>query len=258
MKVNYEKFAFEDKLISSGVEKEMGLALGKVTHHIHPDIVKKIIEANKTFENEFKKYSHKKLKIENYFYRNSDCLFPGVRRPIQSDKIKNWKNNINEKDGTILNDNTYPRHIWTYLAINRAYSGGKTGSWGKSGLDAFELAHIFSHKKEERELEKKVFKKYNDKTDSSSLFTSVSNVVLIPKGLAKPTDKLESIRMCFFMRHLKLYGNNFLELDGFKENLLPKWYYDIKWLEPIKPKDWEQRVDNLLEFRAKHLKIKYS
>jgi hypothetical protein len=50
MKVNYEKFAFEDKLISSGVEKEMGLALGKVTHHIHPDIVKKIIEANKTFE----------------------------------------------------------------------------------------------------------------------------------------------------------------------------------------------------------------
>lgn len=257
MKAEFDKFIFEDKLKSSEVEKEIGIVLGKVTHHIHPDIVKKIIEANKKFENEFKKYSDKKLKIENYFYKNSDCLFPGVRRPIQSDKVKKWKNNVFEKDGTILNDNTYPRYIWTYLAMNQAYSGGKNGVWGKSGLDAFELAHIFSHKKDEREFEKKVFRKYNDKTDPSSLFTSVSNVVLIPKGLAKPTDKLESIKICFFKRHLDLYGNNLLELDGFKDNMLPPWYKNIEWLPPTKPNDWEKRIDNLLEFRVKHLKNKY-
>ncbi|MCB9207661.1 MAG: hypothetical protein H6611_10215 [Ignavibacteriales bacterium] len=46
-----------------------------------------------------------------------------------------------------------------------------------------------------------------------------------------------------------------MELDGFKDNLLPSWYKKIDWLPPTKPNDWEKRVDNLLEFRTKHLKI---
>ncbi|MBK6608865.1 MAG: hypothetical protein KBF99_17080 [Leptospiraceae bacterium] len=41
MKAEFDKFIFEDKLKSSEVEKEIGIVLGKVTHHIHPDIVKK-------------------------------------------------------------------------------------------------------------------------------------------------------------------------------------------------------------------------
>ena len=61
----------------------------------------------------------------------------------------------------------------------------------KSGLDAFELAHIFGHKIDEKTLEKQMFQIFDETKKPYSLFTSASNVVLIPKGLAKPTDKMD-------------------------------------------------------------------
>jgi hypothetical protein len=244
---------------SAIVERELAIILGKVSHHIHPEIVKRIIEENKIFNEEFSKNCHPLLNVNNYFYENSDCVFPGIRRPINNEKDgkSNWKNIINEVDGTIFNDNTYPRYIWTYLSMNKSYSGGLNGSWGKSGLNAFELAHIFGHKVDEKELEKRVFQKFDKNMNPYSLFTSASNVVLIPKGLTKPTDKMDSIKICFYKRHLELYGNNLIGMEDFNENEVPEWYGEIKWLEPILPNDWENRIKNLLEFRRQHLLKKY-
>lgn len=244
---------------SNFVERELAIMLGKVSHHIHPIIVERIIEENKRFKSEFAENCHPLLEVDDYFYEKSDCVFPGIRRPINKEKegkLK-WKNNINESDGTILNDNTYPRHIWTFLSMNKSYSGGSNGSWGKSGLDAFELAHIFGHKIDEKELEKKVFGKFDINTNPYSLFTSASNVVLIPKGLTKPTDKMDSIKICFYKRHLELYGNNLSGAEEFNESTVPKWYSEIEWLDPILPDDWEERIDNLLIYRKKHLLTKY-
>lgn len=252
-----KKIKFIDN--SNLVERELAILLGKVSHHIHPRIVERIIVENELFRSEFTEYCHPLLDVDDYFYEKSDCVFPGVRRPINKEKegkLK-WKNNINESDGTILNDNTYPRHIWTFLSINKSYSGGSNGSWGKSGLDAFELAHIFGHKIDEKELEKKVFGKFDIDTKPYSLFTSASNVVLIPKGLTKPTDKMDSIKICFYKRHLELYGNNINGAKEFNENTVPKWYSKIEWLDPILPDDWEKRIDDLLIYRKKHLRAKY-
>lgn len=250
------KFEFKDN--SKTVEKDLARILGAVSHHIHPQIIERIKISNIKYQGIFNNHCHPNLNMSDYFYDESDCVFPGVRRPVNNeiDGIKNWKGKT-FKDGTILNDNTYPRHIWTFLTVKKPYSGGKAGSWNNSGLNKFELAHIFSHKVNERDLETKVFEKMEERLNPYALFTSASNVVLIPKGFAKPTDKMNSIKIVFYKRHLELYGNNLIGLGKFDESRVPSWYNDIKWLEPILPPNWTDKVDRLLEFRERHLKLKY-
>jgi len=148
-------FLYQD--LSDSVEKELALILGKITHHIHPDIVNYIAHQNISFKSRFEEFCPEKLDISPFFYSGSDCVFPGFRRPINREKSGQWKNNICEADGTILNDNTFPRHIWSFLSTNKAYSGGVSGVWPTSGLDRFELAHVFGHKQDERNFEQKVF-----------------------------------------------------------------------------------------------------
>jgi hypothetical protein len=250
-KSNLDIFKFPDN--STNIEKDIALALGKVCHHIHPQIVKKIVKENEQFRNEFKNVCGK-LNYHDFLYDGSDCVFPGVRRCINKEKVERWKNNINNEDSTILNDNTFPRHIWAYLTMNKPYSGNM---WGKSGLAAFELAHIFGHKVDEKSLEKKVFGFYDEKKTPYAYFTSASNVILIPNGLMKPTDKFESIKVAFYKRHIELYGEIFHAEVKFDYSCVPDWYYEIKWLEPLLPEDWEIKIENLLKYRKRYLFSKY-
>jgi len=222
-------------------------------YHIHPKIVERIKEANVDFKNDFKEIC-KELDAEMFFYDGSDCVFPGVRRNINKEKVKNWKNNICLVDNMILNDNTFPRHIWVFLSMNKQYDGN---SWKDSRLEQFELAHIFGHKVDEKELEKKVFNQYDETKLPYALFTSASNVVLIPNGLMKPTDKFESIKIAFYKRHIDLYGNNLYSEKDLKEEFVPKWYSEIEWKEPVLPYKWEKKIDNLLEYRKKYLNNKF-
>ena len=250
-----KSFVFED--LSSSVEKELAMILGKITHHVHPEIVEFITEKNRAFKSEFAMICHKKCDISAFFYPDSDCVFPGFRRPINKEKTLQWKNKVFEADGTILNDNTFPRHIWAFLSMNKAYSGGTSGMWSASGLDKFELAHVFSHKQDERLLEKEVFSSLDSTVQPYGLFTSASNVVLIPKGFAKPTDQMKSIKICFYKRHFDLYGSNVVGVGTLDEQKIPSWYEDIKWLDPALPKDWEMNINNLLSYREKYLRNKY-
>lgn len=244
--------------LSTSVEKELAFILGEITHHMHPDVVDYISSNNIEYKKRFENICSSKCNLDPFFYNGSDCVFPGFRRPINNEKIGKWKNNVCLSDGTILNDNTFPRHIWAYLSMNKAYSGGKAGMWSASGLDNFELAHVFGHKAGERDLECEVFTNVVQDIQPYGLFMSASNVVLIPKGFAKPTDHMKSIKVCFYKRHLDLYGNNIIGLGDLNESLIPSWYDDIKWLTPELPYSWKEKIDNLLEYREKYLKIKYS
>lgn len=243
--------------LSEAYQRDLAAILAKITYHIHPAIVSLIEEENTKFRARFDAIKHFSCSSDDFLYDRSDCVFPGFRRPINSEKRTGWKNNVYD-DGTILNDNTFPRHIWAYLAENRAYAGGAAGMWSRSGLDKFELAHIFAHKTEERSFEMRMFGSVSDTPEPYGLFTSASNVVLIPKGFAKPTDHMLSIKACFFKRHLELYGNNLTGLDSFNESLLPNWYGEIAWADPILPDDWEKKVRNLLKYRCDYLERKYA
>lgn len=244
--------------LSGTVEKELALILGKITHHIHPDVINRIIQENVKFKSRFEDFCHKNLDTSPFFYSGSDCVFPGIRRPINREKPEKWKNRIYESDGTIFNDNTYPRHIWAYLTMNKFYSGGVDGLWTTSGLNKFELAHVFGHKQDERNIEKEVFQDFNESIQPYGLFTSASNTVLIPKGFAKPTDHMRNIKVCFYKRHIDLYGNNIIGLNSLKESSIPDWYDEIQWLEPKLVDDWEEKISTLLKYRENHLHYKYN
>jgi hypothetical protein len=233
----------EFKDCSESVEETIAIALGKVCYHIHPDIVNKIVKSNIEFKDEFKSFCGN-LDSDAFFYNGSDCVFPGVRRCINKEKSGKWKYKINTIDNTILDDNIFPRHIWAFLSRDKPYEGNM---WKKSGLAKFELAHIFGHKEDEKELEKKVFSEFNKNKMPYAFFTSAANVVLIPNGLMKPTDKFESIKIAFYKRYITLYGENFYAESGFKDELVPEWYNNIKWLDPVLPEDWEDKIDNLLK-----------
>lgn len=249
----------EDKMylnLSNKYQRELALILAKITHHIHPDIIKLIEEENIRYNEEFEAIKHPGCNSNAFLYSRSDCVFPGFRRPINREKRQGWKNNVYD-DGTILNDNTFPRHIWAFLVENRAYGGGTSGMWARSGLGEFELAHIFAHKTDERSYERKIFGRIDGSQEPYGLFTSASNVVLIPKGFSKPTDHMCNIKICFYKRHLDLYGNNLIGLDNFNEALLPDWYREIEWAEPILPDNWRNKTRNLLSYRERYLRNKY-
>lgn len=248
------------KDLSTTYQKDIAIILAKISHHIHPEIVKFIQDENTKFKADFDSIKHPNCNSEAFLYEGSDCVFPGFRRPINREKNAGWKNNVYEIDGSILNDNTFPRHIWSFLTENRSYSGGLKGVWTRSRLDRFELAHVFSHKTDERSFERNIFLSVNDSVEPYGLFTSASNVVLIPKGFAKPTDHLNEIKVCFFKRHLDLYGNNLIGLSNINESLLPEWYDEVEanWAEPILPDDWQKRIGNLLNYRKKYLMKKYA
>lgn len=250
--------SFQYQNLSRNFEEELCKLLGKITHHMHPNIVNLITEKNKLYKDQFISESNGKVDSSSFFYDKSDCVFPGFRRPINKEKTGNWKNKVSLNDGCVLNDNTFPRHIWAYMTRNRAYSGGNKGMWTTSGLGQFELAHVFSHKKGERTLEREAFKNFSDAIQPYGLFTSASNVVLIPKGFAKPTDHMRSVKLCFYQRHLNLYGNNVCGLGELIDDHLPRWFDEIEWLEPTLPEDWELKTNNLLKYRDQYIKNKYS
>lgn len=185
-----------------------------------------------------------------WLYPGSACVFPGVRRFVGRVKKKQLLKYV-PKEGCTIDDNRSPRNLWTFLAIGEHYTGP---NWKRSGLSNFELAHIFSHKHGKQELEWEVFKEHDKELKPYGLFTCASNVVLIPKGFAKPTDGLPAVRVAFFKRHIELYGEDCLPgLRGLDPEAIPGWYDDLDWNEPVLPPGWEENVEKLMAFRRARL-----
>ncbi|MBL7646585.1 MAG: hypothetical protein JNK74_10390 [Candidatus Hydrogenedentes bacterium] len=223
-------------------------ALARVTHHMHPKVIARIREINSGHVERARLEAilPECIEREAWFYPGSACVFPGVRRFVGRVKKKQLLKYV-PKEACIIDDNRFPRNLWTFLAIGEHYTGP---NWKNSGLSDFELAHIFSHKHEKQELEWEVFKEHDKKQKPYGLFTCASNVVLIPKGFAKPTDGLPAVRVAFFKRHIELYGEDCLPgLRGLDPEAIPGWYDDLEWNEPSLPPRWEENVDKLVAFR---------
>jgi len=228
-------------------------ALARVTHHMHPKVIARIreINANLAERARLEAILPECIEREAWLHPGSACVFPSVRRFVGRVKKKQLLKYV-PKEACIIDDNRFPRNLWTFLAIGEHYSGP---NWKTSGLSAFELAHIFSHKHGKQELEWEVFKEHDKTQMPYGLFTCASNVVLIPKGFAKPTDGLPAVRVAFFKRHIELYGEECLPgLRTLDPEAIPGWYGDLKWNEPILPPEWEENVEKLMEFRHDRLK----
>jgi hypothetical protein len=227
-------------------DKELAVILAALAYHIAPEIVKYIAEQNKNDRAFFEQLFKDKIDINNYLFNGSDCVFPGVKRFV-SGKGQKRKYNVNYK--AIIDNNIFPRHIWCFLTNGKCYTGP---NWKKTTLADFELAHIFTHKESEINLERDYFHKIDDKIFPYGEFTSAANVVLLPKGTVRPTDNSTILKTIFYKRYIDLYGENTLNgRRGFKQASVPDWYSELKWNEPFLPDDWKNKINKLLEYRKK-------
>lgn len=232
-------------------------ALARVTHHMHPKVVARIrdINAEEAERERLEDILPACVERDAWLYHGSACVFPGVRRFVGRVKKKQLLRYV-PKEGCIIDDNRFPRNLWTFLSAGEHYTGS---NWKSAGLAAFELAHIFAHKHKQQELEWEVFKEHDKTKKPYGLFTCASNVVLIPKGFAKPTDGLPAVRVAFFKRHVELYGEACLPgLKGLDPEAVPGWYGELAWNEPILPPGWEGNVKKLMAYRYARLKRLFS
>lgn len=53
--------------LSDSIERALAIVLGKITHHIHPDIVSFITKENVPYKERFKSICHKSCDINSFF-----------------------------------------------------------------------------------------------------------------------------------------------------------------------------------------------
>jgi len=238
------------------VEQEVATAIAKSAYFMSPKVVQRIAELNNAWRVEFEQNYGTKICVSHYFYLGSACVFPGVRRH-SSEADRNLKLHLyHGAANAIIDDNTFPRHLWSFLCTGKKYAGQ---NWKASGLGQFELAHVLPHKTYEINGVKEWFNSIPDQDGLHSLFTSAANIILLPKGMARPTDGTAGIRMAVLKRYFDLYGETYA--GGFGGIKMPDrlpWVEQLKWNNPIEPPDWEWRIAELDAFRKKRLSILFA
>ena len=229
-------------------ERDICAILSRLAHHMHPKIIEKIQLKNAEEYEYFEELFGNKIELGHYLFDGSACVFPGVRRYV-SGQGRQKAYNIEYR--AIIDDNTFPRHIWCFLENGKTYNGP---SWKATGLNQFELAHIFTHKESEVEFEKPFFSKMDESLTPYGEFSCASNVILLPKGTVRPTDNSKPIKAAFYQRYINLYGDVPLGgRSGFHARLVPNWFAELEWNDPVLPNDWETKIEKLLKYRTKRI-----
>ncbi|MCB1222090.1 MAG: hypothetical protein H7A35_15125 [Planctomycetales bacterium] len=231
-------------------EHELGICkiLASLAYHIHPKIAQRIADQNAAEREYFAELFKDKIDLDSYLFQGSTCVFPGVKRYVSG---QGKRKSYNPQFRAIIDDNTFPRHIWCYLEYGSAYSGPK---WKSTGLCEFELAHVFSHKQSELVLEQRYFSSINVDLVPNGDFTCACNVVLLPKGTVRPTDNSDNIKAAFFQRYIDLYGEESLNgRSGFRSDLVPSWYSELNWNEPVLVDNWKDNLSRLMKYRTKRI-----
>ena len=229
-------------------EKDICMILARLAHHVHPNILKSIQQSNLDEYDYFKRLFSDRIEVDNYLFDGSACVFPGVRRSVSG---KGKRQSYNKEYRAIIDANVFPRYLWCFLENGKGYSAR---NWRDSRLGEFELVHIFTHKESEIEFEQQFFNDVREGLLPYGEFTCGGNVCLLPKGTVRPTDNSSTIKAAFYRRYIELYEEAPLNgRGGFKQSLVPGWYRDLRWNEPVLPSGWESNVDKLLKYRTKRI-----
>jgi len=229
-------------------EKDICSVLAHLAYHINPLIVELIQKRNIEEYDYFKDLFDGKINVDHYLFDGSACVFPGVKRYVSG---QGKKKAYNPEYQAIIDDNTFPRHIWCFLENGKTYNGP---NWRDSGLGQFELAHVFTHKESEIFFEKQFFSNIVDDLYPYGDFSCACNVTLLPKGTVRPTDNSKVIKAAFYKRYVDLYGELPLNgRSGFNESLVPSWYSELKWNDAPLPVLWEENIKKLLTYRTQRI-----
>ena len=188
----------EDKSMDDDLLK-MSRILFPYLKLLNPRIIEAIVNDNK---NKSAEWEDKLLEagvenFSNYFWNDSPVAFPCVRRYVKGEK----KNDV-AKDAIYIDDNDYPKQIWSFVFRKRSY--GHYGPGGYSHAQVLDPKDYNSRLKEEF---KGDFSKYSSNNSFGAFHTSAANALYTPSGFLKPTDNDENLRMLLIELIDKTYGS---------------------------------------------------
>lgn len=221
----------------------------KYAKFLNPEIVLEVVKDNNKHKDNWAKELEKRgVASSIYFWDNSSCAFPGVRRYSGSKEIAYFRRHTELSSREIqnavtLDDNDFPKQIWSYI-----FRGNKFQKYGPKN---FALAHLADHK----ECNNRLFGEFDVESQVEQhqlfgLFTCPSNTAYIPTSLLRPTDFSPAIRKLLICRAYQLYG-------AFC-NILPPWIklnpeltipWDLTHFQWSDPVGEIENVKLFLEFR---------
>ncbi len=215
---------------------------------LDPKIIKEVVRQNLELAPLISALESQGVQMDAYFWDGTPCAFPGVRRFVGGAE-KDYKRKIvpvgkrAELQAVFIDDNSYPKEIWSFLLRNRRFS--------KTNPDGYELAHLFIHKADSEidiRMELTGTERYNHRI--SGFFSHAAGCAYIPKSLARVTDLSLRARKLIQQRCHQLYsevceilppGVGYSAKSGDWD---PK---NFKWAKPISGTDLG--LESFLKFR---------
>jgi hypothetical protein len=203
---------------------------------LHPDIVRDVAADNHKHKVDWiNALKDRKIDPAPYLWDGSPCAFPGVRRYAGSLEIAIFRKhasagNAQVADAIALDDNDYPKQLWSFVFRGAPYS--------KSGPDSYSLAHLADHKVHGNRYPEDFHVLESEPVHSlHGLYTCPSNTIYIPRSLIKPTDFDATMRSLLLRRAQELYGEFCNILPPFlnvPNDCRPDWNQSaFKWAEPV-------------------------
>ncbi|MDR1684851.1 MAG: hypothetical protein LBR82_00140 [Desulfovibrio sp.] len=214
---------------------------------LHPDIVGAITEDNeKNRPGWRKKLINRGIDPDFYLWEKSSCAFPGIRRYTGSKEIAFYRKKIAQEnfeisDALRLDDNSFPKHIWSFIFRAKVFQ-----NFGPGG---YSLAHLADHKdyKNRRDEEFDVVGAAPEKL--YGLYSAASNTAYMPTNLLKLTDFNSETRLLLLNKAQSLYSGicNILPPALSVKPSDPEWNIsNFDWAEPVGA---GASIDGFLEFR---------
>ncbi|HWB50110.1 MAG TPA: hypothetical protein VG651_13450 [Stellaceae bacterium] len=220
---------------------------------LHPNIVQAVIDDNCRHRADWsRRLAARGLDPSLYLWEGSACAFPGVRRHAGQREIAQFKLKTGigrlPTDALALDDNEYPRQIWSFALRGRKYD--------RTGPNGFALAHLADHKEyKDRGSEEFALDEPGARWRSLfGLFTCATNTVYIPEGLIRPTDFAFPLRNLLQRRAAELYGDfsNLLP-PGISIRPAPGPAWSLKAFDWCAPVGSPAHIPAFLAFRAAKL-----
>lgn len=237
------------ELPSSSIILNLARMIIPYIRFLHPSIVEAVVEDNEKHRAIWtRNLIERNIDPDFYLWEKSSCAFPGIRRHSGSQEIAFYKKQIERKNFQInealrLDDNTFPKHIWSFIFFNTPFKN--------KGPLGYSLAHLIDHKEYKNRNKYEFFVQQINNIKFHGLYTCASNTIYSPNELMKPTDFNSDIRILFLNKIQDLYGNicNIIH-PSFRVKPSIWNIHDFDWAEPVGDL---ANIGHFLEFRHQTL-----
>ncbi|MDR2419207.1 MAG: hypothetical protein LBD79_09160 [Treponema sp.] len=170
---------------------KMARVISKYVHFLDPAIVAAIVEDNREHSRNWRlRLKARGIDPRLYLWEDSACCFPGIRRYADTEK-GSWRSGWKVfKDALALDNNEYPRWVWSALMPERA---------AEFEEQRYAVFHPLNHKASVKA------SMYLERRGLYGLFTSAANIAYAPQSLIGLMNTEHWLRTLFVARQAELY-----------------------------------------------------